>query len=482
MPRITKVTLVLLISGLFGVFLGLWIAPAGHLGPPVGFAIFATILMYNLWRRRSPRKVLRLSLVYGLPVLVTLVMLLGNSGQVKWAMVLSFASASAFGAAFGSLVEIVSGRRRPAVVRAQWQNTSMVGADTGDVPVVFDIRPLTMKLSKKDVRARRSAYPRDPRGPGMFAQKTLFLVGWPLIAILIPIAFTDEKYVTGPDATSQILGMAAMFSLLILAYVIFGVMGTRGWRQLTSTEEHIRLHAFADLNGFSYVPGPVSGPDGSILTRVMQSENGWLLANGAKPQEQVNDSVAPTTKFFGVVEYQLPHGLPHIFMRRTGLRAPAFSESRTPVATQRLRLEGDFDRYYETYCPKNYERDALYLFTPDVLIALIDGARDFDIEIIDNRLIFRSRSDVVTTDPAVWHTIARVVSALAGRARHWMMWRDDRHVLDTEHVRLISEVPTGAAKAGQRLRGSLSLGALLIGAYAVLFVLLTYLSNTLPTG
>lgn len=42
-----------------------------------------------------------------------------------------------------------------------------------------------------------------------------------------------------------------------------------------------------------------------------------------------------------------------------------------------LSLEGDFDRYFTLYCPGDYERDALYVFTPDLLALLIDESRHF---------------------------------------------------------------------------------------------------------
>jgi len=38
------------------------------------------------------------------------------------------------------------------------------------------------------------------------------------------------------------------------------------------------------------------------------------------------------------------------------------------------------------YCPKDYERDALYIFTPDLMALLIDHGNKFDLEIVDDRL------------------------------------------------------------------------------------------------
>lgn len=58
--------------------------------------------------------------------------------------------------------------------------------------------------------------------------------------------------------------------------------------------------------------------------------------------------------------------------------------------TQRITLEGDFDRYFAVYAPVGYGRDALELLTPDVMAGLIDYGRQWDIEIVDDQLIVAS--------------------------------------------------------------------------------------------
>ena len=51
---------------------------------------------------------------------------------------------------------------------------------------------------------------------------------------------------------------------------------------------------------------------------------------------------------------------------------------------QILSLEGDFSEYFTLYCPREYERDALYVFTPDLMALLIDQTSTFDVEIVDD--------------------------------------------------------------------------------------------------
>ncbi len=85
---------------------------------------------------------------------------------------------------------------------------------------------------------------------------------------------------------------------------------------------------------------------------------------------------------------------------------------------QHLSLEGDFDRYFRLYCPAGYERDALYLFTPDVMARFIrQHAAVLEVEIVDDWLFLYSREELSTLDPARWAWVFSVIAALTGQAR-----------------------------------------------------------------
>ncbi|HEY1085244.1 MAG TPA: hypothetical protein VGE34_00775 [Candidatus Saccharimonadales bacterium] len=66
-------------------------------------------------------------------------------------------------------------------------------------------------------------------------------------------------------------------------------------------------------------------------------------------------------------------------------------------SNQVLSLEGDFDKHFTLYAPVAYKTDALYIFTPDVMAAIIDAGKDYDMEIIGNEL-FLYRSQTVRID------------------------------------------------------------------------------------
>ena len=92
--------------------------------------------------------------------------------------------------------------------------------------------------------------------------------------------------------------------------------------------------------------------------------------------------------------------LPHIVLDSTGNNS-VFG-SNLPVtfdADQLLGLEGDFDRHFSLYCPADYERDALYLFTPDIMARFIDNAAVLDVEIVDDWLFLYGKRQVLHARP-----------------------------------------------------------------------------------
>ena len=80
------------------------------------------------------------------------------------------------------------------------------------------------------------------------------------------------------------------------------------------------------------------------------------------------------THTWGYVAIKLERKLPHMVL---DARSNNFLGSNLPTALSRdqiLKLEGDFDRHFTLYCPQQYETDALYIFTPDLMALFIDEA------------------------------------------------------------------------------------------------------------
>ncbi len=125
----------------------------------------------------------------------------------------------------------------------------------------------------------------------------------------------------------------------------------------------------------------------------------------------------------GAVITRLDHPLPNIWLQsRRHARIAFFGRLQR---SQRLSLEGGFDRHFAMFVPRGYERDALYLFTPDVLALLIDHVADFDVELSGTRLVLSGPRDVVTLDARRWEDARIAITALRSKTAQWARWRDE---------------------------------------------------------
>lgn len=90
---------------------------------------------------------------------------------------------------------------------------------------------------------------------------------------------------------------------------------------------------------------------------------------------------------WGYTRVKLSRRLPHMLLdAKSNNLFGKISNLPQSFGEQTLSLEGDFDKYFTLYVPDNYQRDALYVLTPDVMAALIDAGQNYDVEIIDDQL------------------------------------------------------------------------------------------------
>lgn len=87
--------------------------------------------------------------------------------------------------------------------------------------------------------------------------------------------------------------------------------------------------------------------------------------------------------FYGVMEMPLARTMPNVFFDSKKARHRQF---RFVFQHKQIHhLEGDFDKFFTTYFPQNYEIDTMSFITPDVMQAL-KAAADYDVEIIGDTL------------------------------------------------------------------------------------------------
>jgi len=187
------------------------------------------------------------------------------------------------------------------------------------------------------------------------------------------------------------------------------------------------LAAFAAANGMTYAPSAAPSAFGGALFEFLQGaaishrfasagspllEVGTITGTVGGSQERQSGGWTVTTSYgttsvrsFGYLAMQLERAVPHLVLdaKSNGSSIPM------PIAGgQALSLEGDFDSHFSLYCPAGYERDALYIFTPDLMALLIDESGAFDVEIVDDMLFVYSNHAFDPADPALWERLGRI--------------------------------------------------------------------------
>jgi hypothetical protein len=151
---------------------------------------------------------------------------------------------------------------------------------------------------------------------------------------------------------------------------------------------------------------------------------------------------------WGFLAIRLGTALPNILLESRSGRTlfDAANPLAAPRGDQELSLEGDFDDHFRLVCPAGYERDALYIFTPDLMALLIDEAHDFSVQLIDDVIVFSSPSAFDLGDAALTERLFRIVDVVGAKAlRQVARYSDDRSTVDGTVAepgrRLVRRVP-----------------------------------------
>jgi hypothetical protein len=267
------------------------------------------------------------------------------------------------------------------------------------------------------------------------------------------------------------LGLGALpvvFLLVVLGIVGFGVvkglLDTNGRWELWA-----RMDRFARANGMRFsprddnpaYPGAIFGIGrGRQAVDHLQNASGRFFDLGTYTYT-TGSGKSRRTHTWGFLAFHLDRRLPHMVLdskANNGL----FGGTNLPATfdkSQILSLEGDFDRYFTLYCPKQYERDALYVFTPDLMALLIDEAAPFDVEIVDDWMFVYSSTPFRTGDAGIYARLFRILDTVGAKT----LTQTDRYVDE----RVGDFTANIVAPQGARLKRSVSVGAIVIGAVFV---------------
>lgn len=289
-----------------------------------------------------------------------------------------------------------------------------------------------------------------------------------VFVIILLFGVISQLAVAGPDGFTLVLPL--VFTLAFIALAIFLIV--RHFGSGGSWSQWMRLSQFAADNGLEFRTGS-SNPNYSgmifglgsarFATNHLNSKAGRYFDLGSY-QYTTGSGRDRTTHHWGFLALKLDRELPNMVLDSKGNNTLFGSD--LPVHFSRdqiLSLEGDFNQHFTLYCPKEYEQDALYVFTPDLMALLIDDAGSFDVEIVDDWMFIYSPHAFPPLSQANYARLFTIVQTVGNKT-----------VSQTAHYhddRVGSMAANFVAPQGQRLRHGTSIGALVIcGLFAAFWV------------
>lgn len=304
----------------------------------------------------------------------------------------------------------------------------------------FDRRWLTAPVDRRAVAAftadlRRRGV-RDPRAAGVIAAA----VAIGLVAVMVMTFVSLAAWFVGGPLLGLLLWLAATGG------IVYGCIAVSAKVITAGGEIDYRLAGFAAANGMAYEPQPI---DPSLPGLIFHHGDGRLATQrvrGTQPRfvefgnhrYSTGSGKHRTVHRWGYIAIHLDTPLPHIVLDAKG--NDALFGSNLPASFdrhQRLSLEGDFDAFFTLYCPEGYEPDALYLFTPDIMVRFMAAASQLDAEIVDDWLFLYGPGEFSTANPDMWAWLFSVVSALIDKIQRWERWRDERLALASDRPRAL---------------------------------------------
>lgn len=266
-----------------------------------------------------------------------------------------------------------------------------------------------------------------------------------------------------PDVSSLLVWLFFAAIAFIVAYFVY-----------MSNGRAIQMNEFALQNHLTYIENQpyderagmiFSAGHSRVFLQLLLAEGrdfielgNYQYTTGSGKNRQVHD--------FGFMRIKLPRRLPNMVLdsKKNNFFGGRLSNLNVGFgSSQRLSLEGDFDSYFTLYTPEQYKRDALYVFTPDVMQALVEAANVYDCEVIDDDFYIYSSKAFSLTDRAELLELA----GIAHKLRSELVEQTDYYADERVGDRALNLI----APAGARLKS----GPALITKIVVIFLILYYL-------
>lgn len=296
----------------------------------------------------------------------------------------------------------------------------------------INYQSLKTPVAKSDVSAFRSDVRAGRYGASAAASTTISRV-WISVAALIVVGALASAIplVTGGNGTEWFAGFVIMGAAAAAAVVMLV-------KAHTSWATWCQLANFARANGWAMQPRvagpPYPGMLFSLGKKRFASERVYggddHIFDMANYQYTTGSGKSSRNHTWHYIAVKLDRRLPNIVLdARANNGVFGSNLPHTLAGDQVLSLEGNFDDSFTLYCPSGYERDALYIFTPDLMALLIDNVALYDVEIVDDWMFFYSTKKYEALDASVWRRMLQIVTVVGAKtANRTELYRDERMV------------------------------------------------------
>lgn len=315
------------------------------------------------------------------------------------------------------------------------------------VAKTINYTPLTQQISKADIRAFLDSQGLTKKAN--IIKIAIIGIGGVIILSMVPAIIADSSTAIGRIIAAVIVAALVAATVFLIDY---------GYKRSA------RLWHFARANNFSYTHTLLNPPyTGMIFQQghsrfasniiyVPASESfasfemgDYQYTTGSGKEKQTHD--------WFYLSIEMDRQLPHMVLDSRANNVRFFGKdlmTNLPESfskDQVLSLEGDFNTYFTLYAPKEYERDALYVFTPDLMALLMDKSAQFDAEIIDNKLYFYRRYSVDRTNPTMMYQLLTIIHTVGMKMYQQTDYYADERVGD----RASNVIAQGGRRLKQRI-------------------------------
>lgn len=231
-----------------------------------------------------------------------------------------------------------------------------------------------------------------------------------------------------------------VIAITLLPYAALLVWSAHNLR--ISAVRYVRLREFATDNRVAYRRNvPFDGREGLFFNSGHSRKYVEVLFFETSSRAELGNFMytegygrSSSTNVVGYMTAQLTRRLPHLILDSRQNNAVRW-DSNLPQSLrkdQRLELEGDFNQYFQLFVPDQYESDALYILTPDIMELLVTRAAAYDVEIIDNQVHFYANGLFKLDDQETLTSLVAILEELVAKLERQTDYYYDERVESRE--------------------------------------------------